>query len=148
MATDSPASAPGLVIHIVQFKYKWETSDENRGLVARRFQELAHTCLSETTGKPYIASLVAGSNVTREKDHDKCYDEFAHEVEMFPGLFHKNIVQFIEFVEDLKHDRAWMALTWEPNGNVLEFLPLVEWEEKFLRFAEARSLRKSSASAV
>lgn len=74
MSTDNPATAPTLVVHIVQFKYHVGTSDEDKALVAKRFQELANTCVSVATGKPYIASLVAGSNVTRETEHDKGYD--------------------------------------------------------------------------
>ncbi|KIO26376.1 hypothetical protein M407DRAFT_243748 [Tulasnella calospora MUT 4182] len=74
MSTDTPAAAPGKVVHIVQFKYKPGTSDDEKVLVADRFQELAKTCLSRVTGKPYIVSLAAGLNVTRETEHDKGYE--------------------------------------------------------------------------
>lgn len=47
---------------------------------------------------------------------------------MLAALSHENIVQLIGFVENLKHDKAWIVLSWEPNGNVREFLASGEWE--------------------
>lgn len=44
------------------------------------------------------------------------------------GLSHENIVRFIGFVEDLKNEEAWIILSWEPNGNVREFLASGDWE--------------------
>ncbi|KIO21773.1 hypothetical protein M407DRAFT_79983 [Tulasnella calospora MUT 4182] len=38
------------------------------------------------------------------------------------GLSHENIVRFLGFVEDLEKGKAWILLSWEPNGNVSEFL--------------------------
>ncbi|KIO24001.1 hypothetical protein M407DRAFT_26612 [Tulasnella calospora MUT 4182] len=58
----------------------------------------------------------------------KARDEFIYEVEMMRGLSHKNIVQFIGFVEELEKGMAWMVLYWEPNGNVSEFLAKGDWE--------------------
>ncbi|KIO15795.1 hypothetical protein M407DRAFT_47851, partial [Tulasnella calospora MUT 4182] len=43
-------------------------------------------------------------------------------------LSHANIVQLIGFVEDLKNQKAWIVLSWEPNGNVREFLASGKWE--------------------
>ncbi|KIO19446.1 hypothetical protein M407DRAFT_246160, partial [Tulasnella calospora MUT 4182] len=43
-------------------------------------------------------------------------------------LSHENIVQLIGFVEDLGNGEAWIILSWEPNGNVSEFLASGEWE--------------------
>lgn len=64
-----------------------------------------------------------GSNM----DKDKFSGEFVHEVEMLAGLHHPNIVQLIGFVENLEHDKAWIVLSWEPHGNVREFLASGEW---------------------
>lgn len=47
---------------------------------------------------------------------------------MLAGLSHENIVKLIGFVEDLKHDKAWIVLSWEPNGNVRDFLKSGERE--------------------
>lgn len=47
---------------------------------------------------------------------------------MLAGLSHEHIIQLIGFVEDLDHDKAWIVLSWEPNGNVREFLASGEWE--------------------
>ncbi|KIO23995.1 hypothetical protein M407DRAFT_26605 [Tulasnella calospora MUT 4182] len=58
----------------------------------------------------------------------KARDEFIYEVETMKGLSHKNIVQFIGFVEELENGTAWMILPWEPNGNVSEFLAKGDWE--------------------
>lgn len=44
------------------------------------------------------------------------------------GLSHENIVQLVGFVEDLKNGTAWIVLSWEPNGNVREFLAGGDWE--------------------
>lgn len=44
------------------------------------------------------------------------------------GLFHENIVRLIGFVEDLENGTAWIVLSWEPNGNLSEFLATGEWE--------------------
>ncbi|KIO23197.1 hypothetical protein M407DRAFT_27345 [Tulasnella calospora MUT 4182] len=61
-------------------------------------------------------------------DKEKTSNEFLHEVEILVGLSHKNIVQLIGFVEDLEHDKAWIVLSWEPNGNVRQFLSSGKWE--------------------
>ncbi|KIO19005.1 hypothetical protein M407DRAFT_54037, partial [Tulasnella calospora MUT 4182] len=53
---------------------------------------------------------------------------FVHEVEMLARLSHQNIIRLIGFVEDLQHDKAWIALSWEPNGNVRDFLASGKWE--------------------
>ncbi|KIO18889.1 hypothetical protein M407DRAFT_31446 [Tulasnella calospora MUT 4182] len=44
------------------------------------------------------------------------------------GLSHENIIKLIGFVEDLQEGKAWIVLSWEPNGNVSEFLATGEWE--------------------
>lgn len=49
-------------------------------------------------------------------------------MEMLAALSHENIVQLIGFIEDFKHDKAWIVLSWESNGNVREFLASGEWE--------------------
>lgn len=54
--------------------------------------------------------------------------EFVHETELMASLSHENIIQFLGFVEDLKNGNAWMILSWEPNGNVSEFLATGKWE--------------------
>lgn len=49
-------------------------------------------------------------------------------MELLAKLSHKNIVEFVGFVEDLKHGTAWIILSWEANGNVREFLASGNWE--------------------
>ncbi|KIO23199.1 hypothetical protein M407DRAFT_27347 [Tulasnella calospora MUT 4182] len=61
-------------------------------------------------------------------DREQTSKEFVHEVELLAGLSHENIVQLIGFVEDLERDKAWIVLSWEPNGNVREFLASGKWE--------------------
>lgn len=65
---------------------------------------------------------------SHDADKGKFAKEFLNEVEMLAALSHENIVQLIGFVENLKHDKAWIVLSWEPNGNVREFLASGEWE--------------------
>lgn len=43
-------------------------------------------------------------------------------------LSHENIVQLVGFLEDLENGKAWIVLSWEPNGNVSEFLAAGKWE--------------------
>ncbi|KIO28401.1 hypothetical protein M407DRAFT_44005, partial [Tulasnella calospora MUT 4182] len=43
-------------------------------------------------------------------------------------LSHENVVRLIGFVEQLEQGEAWIVLSWEPNGNVSEFLATGEWE--------------------
>ncbi|KIO19868.1 hypothetical protein M407DRAFT_30482 [Tulasnella calospora MUT 4182] len=54
--------------------------------------------------------------------------ELTHEVKVMVGLSHENIVRFTGFVEDFENEKAWIVLSWEPNGNVSEFLATGEWE--------------------
>ncbi|KIO26846.1 hypothetical protein M407DRAFT_23906 [Tulasnella calospora MUT 4182] len=61
-------------------------------------------------------------------ERNKFDNEFAHEVEVMAGLSHENIVRLIGFVEDIKNGTAWIVLSWEPNGNVSEFLQGGYWE--------------------
>ncbi|KAG9033924.1 hypothetical protein FS837_002315, partial [Tulasnella sp. UAMH 9824] len=58
----------------------------------------------------------------------KFVNEFVHEVDIMARLSHENIVRVIGFVEDLEEGKAWIILSWEPNGNVSEFLATGEWE--------------------
>ncbi|KIO23961.1 hypothetical protein M407DRAFT_26578 [Tulasnella calospora MUT 4182] len=58
----------------------------------------------------------------RDMKKKKFENEFVHEVEVTAGLSHKNIVRLIGFVEDFENRTAWIVLSWEPNGNVSEFL--------------------------
>lgn len=44
------------------------------------------------------------------------------------GLSHENIVELVGFIEDLAKGKAWIVLSWVPNGNVSEFLATGEWE--------------------
>ncbi|KAG8930010.1 hypothetical protein FRC01_003403 [Tulasnella sp. 417] len=55
-------------------------------------------------------------------------NEFVHEVDVMARLSHENIVKLIGFMEDLEAGKAWIILSWEPNGNVREFLATGEWE--------------------
>lgn len=43
-------------------------------------------------------------------------------------MFHENVVHMIGYVEELKQGKAWIVLSWQPNGNVSEFLATGEWE--------------------
>ncbi|KIO19039.1 hypothetical protein M407DRAFT_31323, partial [Tulasnella calospora MUT 4182] len=61
-------------------------------------------------------------------DEHRFSNEFVHEVELMAELSHDNIVRLIGFVEDLKNGKAWIILSWEPNGNVSEFLATGKWE--------------------
>lgn len=47
---------------------------------------------------------------------------------MMAGLKHENIINLIGFVEDLENGKGWIVMSWEPNGNVREFLASAEWE--------------------
>ncbi|KIO18888.1 hypothetical protein M407DRAFT_83461, partial [Tulasnella calospora MUT 4182] len=53
---------------------------------------------------------------------------FVHEVDIMAHLSHENIARLIGFVEDLQQGKAWIVLSWEPNGNVSEFLATGQWE--------------------
>ncbi|KIO18746.1 hypothetical protein M407DRAFT_31580, partial [Tulasnella calospora MUT 4182] len=58
----------------------------------------------------------------RDMKKKKFENEFVHEVEVMAGLSHENIVRLVGFVEDFENGTAWIVLSWEPNGNVSEFL--------------------------
>ncbi|KAG8993864.1 hypothetical protein FRB90_000580 [Tulasnella sp. 427] len=60
--------------------------------------------------------------------------EFVQEVELLAGLSHDNVVPLIGFCEDLRHERAWIILSWEPNGNLREFVASGDWD----RFLSSR----------
>lgn len=47
---------------------------------------------------------------------------------MMAGLSHENIVRLVGFLEDLENGTAWIVMSWEPNGNVSEFLATGKWE--------------------
>ncbi|KAG9043579.1 hypothetical protein FS837_009380, partial [Tulasnella sp. UAMH 9824] len=69
---------------------------------------------NEAWGERVAAKKLRCTDTT---DEEKFSKEFVHEVEMLAGLSHKNIVRLVGFVEDLKHQKAWIVLSWEPNGN-------------------------------
>ncbi|KAG9022451.1 hypothetical protein FS837_006354, partial [Tulasnella sp. UAMH 9824] len=76
-------------------------------------------------GKRVAVKKIRYSDAT---DEEKFSKEFVHEVELLAGLSHENIVELVGFVEDLEHQKAWIVLSWEPNGNVREFLASGKWE--------------------
>ncbi|KAG9022591.1 hypothetical protein FS837_006282, partial [Tulasnella sp. UAMH 9824] len=76
-------------------------------------------------GKRVAVKKIRYSDATGEEKFSK---EFVHEVELLARLSHENIVELVGFVEDFKHKKAWIVLSWEPNGNVREFLASGKWE--------------------
>ncbi|KIO23778.1 hypothetical protein M407DRAFT_26777 [Tulasnella calospora MUT 4182] len=63
-----------------------------------------------------------------ETDYEKFLNDFAREITFMIAISHPNIIQLIDFVEDIKNGDAWMVLPWEANGNVREFLQSGEWD--------------------
>ncbi|KIO15335.1 hypothetical protein M407DRAFT_35115, partial [Tulasnella calospora MUT 4182] len=61
-------------------------------------------------------------------NQQKVPHELTHEVQVMAGLSHENIVRFTGFIEDFENGKAWIVLSWEPNGNVSEFLATGQWE--------------------
>ncbi|KAG8909877.1 hypothetical protein FRC00_009277, partial [Tulasnella sp. 408] len=55
-------------------------------------------------------------------DQDKAAKAFVRELGVLDGLNHPNVAKLLGFVEDLDRNIAWLVSTWEPNGNVREFL--------------------------
>ncbi|KIO31373.1 hypothetical protein M407DRAFT_219731 [Tulasnella calospora MUT 4182] len=51
--------------------------------------------------------------------------ELTHEVQVMAGLSHENIVRFTGFIEDFENGKAWIVLSWEPNGNLT---PNLQWK--------------------
>lgn len=47
---------------------------------------------------------------------------------MMASLSHTNVVRLVGFIEDFKSGTAWIVMSWEPNGNVSEFLASGKWE--------------------
>lgn len=47
---------------------------------------------------------------------------------MLARISHVNIVKLIGFVEDFETGIAWIVMSWEPNGNLREFLEKGCWE--------------------
>ena len=43
-------------------------------------------------------------------------------------MSHENIVRLIGFVDDFRNGEAWMILSWEPYGNLSEFLAAGDWD--------------------
>lgn len=66
-----------------------------------------------------VKKVACGSHAIKR---EKASKEFVHEVEILAGLCHENIVRLIGFVEDLDRATAWIVLSWEPNGNLREFV--------------------------
>ncbi|KIO26838.1 hypothetical protein M407DRAFT_23898 [Tulasnella calospora MUT 4182] len=50
------------------------------------------------------------------------------EAEFLAELFHPNIVHFEGFVEDASKSIIWLVFPWEDNGNLQDFIALVDWE--------------------
>lgn len=47
---------------------------------------------------------------------------------MLARLSHENVVHLLGFVEELEEGKAWIVLSWHPNGNVSEFIARGELE--------------------
>ncbi|KAG8960111.1 hypothetical protein FRC00_000862, partial [Tulasnella sp. 408] len=76
-------------------------------------------------GEEVAVKKIRYTHTTKDKKLSK---EFFHEVKLLAGLSHENIVRLVGFVEDLKHQKAWIVLSWASNGNVREFLASGRWE--------------------
>ncbi|KIO16638.1 hypothetical protein M407DRAFT_33710 [Tulasnella calospora MUT 4182] len=55
-------------------------------------------------------------------DRDKTPKAFVRELVVLDGLNHPNVANLVGFVEDLEREIAWLLSSWEPNGNVRQFL--------------------------
>ncbi|KIO18887.1 hypothetical protein M407DRAFT_31444 [Tulasnella calospora MUT 4182] len=80
------------------------------------------------SGSPNVQVAVKKFKYYNEINKRKFCNEFVHEVDVMALLSHQNIATLIGFVEDLEEGKAWIILSWEPNGNVREFLAAGEWE--------------------
>ncbi|KAG9042363.1 hypothetical protein FS837_010958 [Tulasnella sp. UAMH 9824] len=79
----------------------------------------------DACGEQVAVKMIRYTHTTKD---EKLSKEFVHEVKLLARLSHGNIVRLIGFVEDLKNRKAWIVLSWEPNGNVREFLASGKWE--------------------
>jgi hypothetical protein len=68
----APNYKPGLIRHIVLFRYNEAVSSEQREDVIRRF--LALRTLAKRKGRPYILSIETGSNISGE-GLDQCFEQ-------------------------------------------------------------------------
>lgn len=50
------------------------------------------------------------------------------EAEFLAKLSHRNIVGFEGFVEDASKSIIWLVFPWADNGNLKDFISLVDWE--------------------
>ncbi|KIO33863.1 hypothetical protein M407DRAFT_17464 [Tulasnella calospora MUT 4182] len=57
-----------------------------------------------------------------EVDQDRTSKAFVRELRVLDGLNHPNVAKLVGFVEDLERGIAWLVSSWEPNGNVRQFL--------------------------
>ncbi|KIO16642.1 hypothetical protein M407DRAFT_33714 [Tulasnella calospora MUT 4182] len=57
-----------------------------------------------------------------EMDQDRTSKAFVRELKVLDGLNHPNVSKLVGFVEDLERGIAWLVSSWEPNGNVRQFL--------------------------
>ncbi|KAG9029691.1 hypothetical protein FS837_003483 [Tulasnella sp. UAMH 9824] len=80
-------------------------------------------------GKPVAVKKTRYGDST---DEEKFSKEFVHEVELLARLSHENIVQFVGFVEDLKHHKAWIYV--KPTNHTFQIKDMF----KGLRYLHTR----------
>ncbi|KAG8923973.1 hypothetical protein FRC01_012102 [Tulasnella sp. 417] len=69
-----------------------------------------------------IQVAVKKLRIDDEMDQDRTSKAFVRELGVLDSLNHPNVAKLVGFVEDLERGVAWLVSSWEPNGNVRQFL--------------------------
>ncbi|KAG9038110.1 hypothetical protein FS837_001318, partial [Tulasnella sp. UAMH 9824] len=79
-----------------------------------------------------VEQTVAVKQLECPRDDDehstKFFKSFVNELSLMTSLSHPNTIKFLAFVEDAMKGDAWIILSWQPNGNVRDFLKSGEWD--------------------
>ncbi|KAG8922850.1 hypothetical protein FRC01_013527, partial [Tulasnella sp. 417] len=75
-----------------------------------------------------IELAVKKMRIAEDTDLERALGLAVREAQFLEGLMHPNIVRFKGFAEDISNGIIWLVFPWFDNGNLKDFVALLDWE--------------------
>lgn len=98
-----PGSRPSWVA-LKKIRFDEDTDDQEALVVSRKGSRILLTIRSSLYLQPFV-----------------------HEIAILSNLRHRNLIQFLGFVEDSNNGIAWIVLSWQAKGTLRDYIQSKDW---------------------